>query len=440
MFLEFGVTQDGQLIHIDIVGRGLTELHCPYCNGLLLAKKGKVKIPHFAHAGKTCREVASRDDGDFRLPYYDKFNLGLSPRKLAFLHALKDNKWADETENITYALEVDGFIKEAYKVRPSDYGYELTSLGKAPLGLTSLEKFAAIQLERMMAQHSRIEKAISDARKTIEEARETIGRMEHNLANPPKWNMASPEDYGRSYKKTIAAQEELIQRKEGVIKNSLIDLSIYRAQLRRVFSASLYFLEIKHAGGILYKIGVSNRLKERIEEIKPELEPLLGEVDIKILHELRHRGAIEFYFKHRYREHQHRIGNLTEYYSFDTRKNVLSDLTKLGDYAPDEFMQRLIEGQLSDIETLIENEHLEAEAKAHAERRRKAISKGMRKAAAKGQTLGRPLKADDAILAEYPQVVEMLGQGIGIREISRLAGVARNTVRKVKEAKEAKEG
>jgi DNA invertase Pin-like site-specific DNA recombinase len=52
----------------------------------------------------------------------------------------------------------------------------------------------------------------------------------------------------------------------------------------------------------------------------------------------------------------------------------------------------------------------------------------------KGQVLGRPPKADDAILTEYPQVVEMLGQGIAIREVSRLAGVARNTVRKVKAA------
>jgi hypothetical protein len=436
MFLEYGVTQDGQLIHIDLVGRGLTELHCPYCNGLLLAKKGKVKIPHFAHAGETCREVANRDDGEFRLPYYDKFDLGLSPRKLAFLHALKDNKWADETENITYSLEVGGFIKEAYKVRPSDDGYELTSLGKVPLGLTSLEKFAEIQLERMMAQHSRIVKTITDAREVIEEARETIKRMEHNIANPPKWNMASPEDYGRSYKKTIAAQEELIQRKEGVIKNSLIDLSIYRAQLRRVFSATLYFLEIKYADGILYKVGVSNRLEGRIEEIKQDLEPLLGKVDIKTLHQLQHRGAIEFYFKHRYREHQHKLGNLTEYYHFDNRRSVLSDLSKLGQYTPDEFMQRLIEGQLSDIEILIENERLEAEAHAIAEQRRQAISRGMRKAAAKGQALGRPSKATDAVLAEYPQVVELLEQGIGIREASRLAGVARNTVRKVKDAME----
>lgn len=37
----------------------------------------------------------------------------------------------------------------------------------------------------------------------------------------------------------------------------------------------------------------------------------------------------------------------------------------------------------------------------------------MPSAAAKGQTLGRPLKESEVILAEYPRVVELLEQGIG---------------------------
>lgn len=71
---------------------------------------------------------------------------------------------------------------------------------------------------------------------------------------------------------------------------------------------------------------------ERIAEIERDLLPHVGTVKIEVLRLFAHRGAVELYFKFRYQAHQSHLGNLTEYFTLDakTRKNVLSDLSRLG--------------------------------------------------------------------------------------------------------------
>src|SRR5690349_12202617 len=86
IFLEYGLNHHGELVHIDLARSGLTELKCPYCNGALVAKKGAVMTHHFAHAGETCRELASRKEDVFRIPFYDKFDLGVTSSELLFMH------------------------------------------------------------------------------------------------------------------------------------------------------------------------------------------------------------------------------------------------------------------------------------------------------------------------------------------------------------------
>jgi hypothetical protein len=72
------------LIHIEVVPRGKTALGCPYCGGSLRARKGRIKAHHFAHTEATCRAVERREVP--LLPFYDRFDLGLSPKALAILH------------------------------------------------------------------------------------------------------------------------------------------------------------------------------------------------------------------------------------------------------------------------------------------------------------------------------------------------------------------
>lgn len=45
----FGLTPNGDLIHIQDAGRGKTGLTCPDCGAALIARKGAVKAHHFAH-------------------------------------------------------------------------------------------------------------------------------------------------------------------------------------------------------------------------------------------------------------------------------------------------------------------------------------------------------------------------------------------------------
>src|SRR5439155_26674130 len=94
---------------------------------------------------------------------------------------------------------------------------------------------------------------------------------------------------------------------------ALSDLRIYRAQWRRILTCSLYFLEIN--GGQYYKIGVTQRdIQERVEDIRADLLPHLGAVQIEVLDLWPGRGNVELYFKHRYQAHNTPMGPLTEYF------------------------------------------------------------------------------------------------------------------------------
>ena len=86
MWLKYGVNEEGILICIEDITRGRTSLKCPYCNGELTAKKGKVKEHYFAHNDQTCRPIANREFPT--LPLYDNFNVKLSGKDLAQLKLL----------------------------------------------------------------------------------------------------------------------------------------------------------------------------------------------------------------------------------------------------------------------------------------------------------------------------------------------------------------
>lgn len=76
----FGLNADGSLIHVDDVPSGIGDLLCPDCASSLVAKKGKVRRPHFAHhstaectsAGETALHRLAKDivagGGLFYLP------------------------------------------------------------------------------------------------------------------------------------------------------------------------------------------------------------------------------------------------------------------------------------------------------------------------------------------------------------------------------------
>ena len=286
MWLKFGVNEEGILICIEDINRGKTLLKCPYCDGGLTAKKGKVKEHHFAHNDQTCRPIANREFPT--LPLYDNFNVQLSGKDLAQLKLLWKEygvkNYPISSYLVTPGLIKAGMLRKNLYITPREY--EFSDLGKIPVGVLEFRQFNDVQEPLLLKKLLKLELAFKHA----------------EYKNAP--------DLG--YK--------------------LTDLKLYRAQLQRILSSSLYFLEIETNIGIIYKIGVTTRpVIKRVAEVKIDLLAYYSSAAIKVLGTWEHRGNVELYFKHRYQGFNYLIGSLTEYYKFNTEdaKIVLSDLQQM---------------------------------------------------------------------------------------------------------------
>lgn len=387
MFLEYGVDDNGALVRIDGVGRGRTGLKCPYCGGPLLAKKGEIKAPHFAHEGDTCAASVS---GNASLPAYDSFELHIPGKVLNDLRRFASD---DDYGVRTWKLKEYDLIEVNYQGN-----FELTKKGKIPLGQLSLGLFSEYQDAALLEKHERLEAAARQAHKGA-------------AADP-----STMPDY--------------LMR--------LTDLRLYRAQWRRLLQSTLYFIEVNHTskewGVPFYKIGVSTRdMSARLAEIEKDLAPHLGPVTLKVLDTWPYRGGIEPYFKHRYQKNQRKLGTLTEYFLFNAEalKKALSyDLRRMPKKTLTPFERELYRGGLSAFEQDLEAAAIEA-------RRRARVSEGMRKAQARGRTIGRPKDESAAAFlgkASSLAVIEALNAGASIREAARITGISVPTVQKVKNA------
>lgn len=110
----------------------------------------------------------------------------------------------------------------------------------------------------------------------------------------------------------------------------LADLKMYCAQVQRILQFSLYFLEIKADGKLIYKIGITRRsIDERVIEVQRDLKSYYKDVFINVLGTWLHRGNVERYFKYRYQEFNYPVGTLTEYFKFTDVDSVFEDLNQM---------------------------------------------------------------------------------------------------------------
>ncbi|QLE59746.1 GIY-YIG nuclease family protein [Nostoc sp. TCL26-01] len=286
MWLKYGVDENGIVMCIEDITRGKTLLKCPYCNGDLIAKKGKVKEHHFAHNEETCRPVANRDFPT--LPLYDNFNIQLSGKDLQQLKLLWQ-EYGSKNYPISFDLISPGLIKTGMlkkNIYLIPFSYEFSDLGKIPIGALELSLFNKVQEPLLLQKLLKIELAFEHAK--------------HK--NAP----------------------DLAYR--------LTDVRLYRTQLKRILSCTLYFLEIQTNKGTLYKIGVTTRpVIKRVAEVEKDLINHYKTVTINVLGSWAHRGNIELYFKHRYKKFNYPIGSLTEYYKFnaDDAEIAMRDLQQM---------------------------------------------------------------------------------------------------------------
>ncbi len=420
MWLQYAVNDNGELIYIEQTPRGRTDLHCPYCGGLLTAKKGQIKAPHFAHSGETCRQV-ERDQAVVALPAYDNFNLYLPPK---VLQQLRDFAAGKDSRHYSYkTLEAHDLITLNEFNRAELGGvWELTKKGKLIVGQLSLMLFNDIQEPLLLARHNELEERAAEAHaKPAYEAQ----LLAIDAEAQPLLQVRTSEGHNRLVE--LNSQLWATRAKLEAIKidyeTAITDLRIYWAQWRRILSLTLYFLEIN--GGELHKIGVTTRpIDERIAEIAVDLRPHVGSVKIDVIGTWAHRGNVELYFKHRYHPYNRVMGDLTEYYQLEDGKAVIRDLRRMKAKELSELERVVLAGQPSALEERIRLEAVE-------QKRRIAIRRGMEKAARRGQHVGRPVQAEDAFLIKYAAVREALDGGLSLRQVAARTGVAINTVRKV---------
>jgi hypothetical protein len=288
MWLKFGVDKNRALVSIEDVPKGKTILQCPYCGKNLIAKKGKIKEHHFAHSEETCRAVAATNRAIPVLPLYDNFNLQLSSQEFERLKLLWQ-EFGSKNKIIMRELILTSFLyRDLLKEQPgfNPPVYKFTQLGKIPFGGLPLVHFNQLQEPLILQRFSDLEEKTKRAQLI-------------NLSNLPEL---------------------------------LVDLQIYRTQIKKILSTTLYFLRIQADGKILHKIGVTQRtITERVEEIQCDLKKYFQILNIEVLGSWLHRGNVEKYFKHRYQKFNFPIENLTEYFDFNTEnaKIVLQDLQQM---------------------------------------------------------------------------------------------------------------
>lgn len=316
MWLRYGVDTDNSLVAIEDVPSGKTHLKCPYCGQKLIAKKGRLKEPHFAHFEETCRSVASRGNREIPvLPLYNNFSLQLSGKEFEQLKTLW-SQYGARNDSIPRELVPVRFIYLGL-LRENEYlgSYKFTKLGKIPFGQLSLMLFNQVQEPLILAMMTELQ-----------------GKTE------------------RAFLAKLSSCAEW-----------LIDLQIYRTQLKKILSTTLYYLKIQADDQILHKIGVTQRpIEERVIEVQGDLRSHFHSIKIKVLGIWPHRGNVEKYFKHRYQDWNHRIGSLTEYYKFDSVEvveAVLRDLEQMQPKVLSEIEQEILAGKLSQIEQIIQAEH-----------------------------------------------------------------------------------
>src|SRR3569832_1087415 len=300
MQLKFGVSVDNVLIPIEDVPSGKTALTCLYCGGGLTAKKGTIKEHHFAHTEQTCRPVANRlANRNFpTLPLYDNINIHLSGKELEELKVFWKN-YGLRNEGISIKPSLRLILSKLLVWNEQGF-YEFTDMGKIPVGVLSVDLFNQVQepllLDKLLKLQGAVERAF------------------------------------------LINSRNLTER--------IADLRIYNAQLKSILECALYFLEIRTNKKTLHKIGVTRRpIEERVIEIERDLAAHYKPSEVKVLATWKHRGNVELYFKHRYKEYNSRIVKLTEYFKFDDVEPVLSDLHQMKPKVLSQFEVDILEGK-----------------------------------------------------------------------------------------------
>ena len=367
MFLNYGYDKKNNLIAIEEVEKGITELVCPFCSEVLVAKKGDIYEHHFSHLKETCQESASIIKNT-EIPFFD--GIGISKNHLKILE--KINRWhsfekywlsSKEQEELN-TLIAAGLLynrkNDKKKIDVTEVGKELVEYAKG-YGL-SLKRVATLQESMFTVRLKMLESIESES--------------EHKASD------------------------------------------FYKLRLMRILQQNLYTLKIKFIqNDICYplmKVGLTSRsdINERVYEIEKNLLKH-GEVEgIEEVQVYEHYGSLEKEILKRLKAHQFKIGNHKEYFFYSAAKLELKllNLDDLGKRKTDSHqVKALYRDHASKVKTGQMNSILLSKTKS----------------------IGRPVKSIDKLLQDHSDIVEAYRQGASLRVASRQTSKAINTIIKV---------
>jgi len=283
--LTYGLNPASEMVSIEQVGRGKTDLICPGCRVLLTANKGPKQGWYFSHANHS-KDVFCplRSKGGSGFPYTHKnFHLPVNTRQMDELKHIHEHQHPSN-EDIAQLLVKKGLIRHS--------PYTLTQQGKITLGLLPVAEFADFHLSLITG----------------------------------------------------------IELTKAQISNTPDDLPIEDSK-KRLLSSNLYFVEIENDKiRNLYKFGMTSRNpKDRLKEIKNELSPHLprGHFTVRLIAWKEGRGHCEAYLLHRFKDHEHKIGSMTEYriLSGSLVESITDELAQLDDRTPCQPVARKLSAQ-----------------------------------------------------------------------------------------------
>ena len=280
-FLRHGLGEGNALVGIDQVESGRTALGCPYCATPLIAKKGRVLVPHFAHDGPTCRESVDRLAS--HVPFYDDLDT------------------------------VPGLERSDLRL--------CASLLRTPINVTSFRGWRRASLARLLG--AGLLEEVPRGQRWVN----GLGSHRHTdwgtkIAGAVRGRLTLSA-LATVQERAMIEKLDRLETEAGADPTAATDLDLYRAQLGRVLSLHLYLLEITADGRVLHKIGVTSRgVEERLVEVRGDLSRHFDEIDLNVSGVWPHRGSLELYFKRLFARRRTRIGTLTEYFNFEERSSA----------------------------------------------------------------------------------------------------------------------
>ncbi len=375
IFLEHGLNDKNEMIHISSVQSGKTDLICPFCKIYLTAVKGRVKNHHFRHEGVTCADSS----GGLSVDKYHKFDFGLT-------HA----DWL--------------------KINELDQIFEGSGLNY---------RYDNIQLLDSFFKHSRLES------KNVLQF-DSVYRDHYVYYRYTPWflrsrDIASGSADFKSFADWFDAEIDHdlnLSRSDG--------FNHYRINVDRVkfyATGGLYVFKYRayyegDSVGFL-KIGRTNRdpavrLDETINDLKKQG---YTDIDSSILLFNDNAGFIEQYALHKYAKFARPVGKHREYFNLHAMEGLVNDFKKIAGLPQSSPMVS----------------HCQVVQKIH--NRNRAIKAKLQKMKREGVTLGRPagrVSMDD-YFKKHKKIVRMLSKGKKTSEILKSgAGCTDWTIRKIK--------